>query len=225
MAPPTTVSGPRRDCVRVKVSSCGKTAASTKAIGKMIKLMDREDLSTLMETVTSESGSMIKLMAEVLMNIWTAQTMSETGKKINSTDTALRHGQMLPSTKVTTNMERSTVSEPLSGLMALPISENFIITTFTAREFTHGQTTESTRVNGALIKCMEKGLLPGLTTVSISESTPKIRRRATENSSGQMAGAIGESGSMVNNTEKEHTLPVKASKNTVSGKKERESDG
>ena len=211
--------------MKEKVSSYGKTAASTKAIGRTIKLMDREDLSTLTETVTSVSGSMIRLMAEALMNIWTAQTMSETGRRINSTDTALRHGQMLPSTKVTTSMERSTVSEPLSGLMALPTSENFIITTFTAREFTHGQTTESTRVNGALIKCMEKGLLPGLTTVSISESTPKIRRRATENSSGQMAGAIGVSGSMVSNTEKEHTLPVKVLKNTVSGKKEKESDG
>ena len=211
--------------MKEKVSSYGKTAASTKAIGRTIKLMDREDLSMLTETVTSVSGSMIRLMAEALMNIWTAQTMSETGRRINSTDTALRHGQMLPSTKVTTSMERSTVSEPLSGLMALPTSENFIITTFTAREFTHGQTTESTRVNGALIKCMEKGLLPGLTTVSISESTPKIRRRATENSSGQMAGAIGVSGSMVSNTEKEHTLPVKVLKNTVSGKKEKESDG
>ena len=211
--------------MKEKVSSYGKTAASTKAIGRTIKLMDREDLSMLTETVTSVSGSMIRLMAEALMNIWTAQTMSETGRRINSTDTALRHGQMLPSTKVTTSMERSTVSEPLSGLMALPTSENFIITTFTAREFTHGQTTESTRVNGVLIKCMEKGLLPGLTTVSISESTPKIRRRATENSSGQMAGAIGVSGSMVSNTEKEHTLPVKVLKNTVSGKKEKESDG
>jgi len=211
--------------VKEKVSSYGKTAASTKAIGRTIKLMDREDLSTLTETVTSVSGSMIRLMAEALMNIWTALTMSETGRRINSTDTALRHGQMLPSTKVTTSMERSTVSEPLSGLMALPTSVSFIITTFTAREFTHGQTTESTRVNGALIKCMEKGLLPGLTTVSISESTPKIRRRATENSSGQMAGAIGVSGSMVSNTEKEHTLPVKVLKNTVSGKKEKESDG
>ena len=211
--------------MKEKVSSYGKTAASTKAIGRTIKLMDREDLSTLTETVTSVSGSMIRLMAEALMNIWTALTMSETGRRINSTDTALRHGQMLPSTKVTTSMERSTVSEPLSGLMALPTSVSFIITTFTAREFTHGQTTESTRVNGALIKCMEKGLLPGLTTVSISESTPKIRRRATENSSGQMAGAIGVSGSMVSNTEKEHTLPVKVLKNTVSGKKEKESDG
>ena len=211
--------------MKEKVSSYGKTAASTKAIGRTIKLMDREDLSMLTGTVTSVSGSMIRLMAEALMNIWTAQTMSETGRRINSTDTALRHGQMLPSTKVTTSMERSTVSEPLSGLMALPTSENFIITTFTAREFTHGQTTESTRVNGVLIKCMEKGLLPGLTTVSISESTPKIRRRATENSSGQMAGAIGVSGSMVSNTEKEHTLPVKVLKNTVSGKKEKESDG
>jgi len=211
--------------VKEKVSSYGKTAASTKAIGRTIKLMDREDLSMLTGTVTSVSGSMIRLMAEALMNIWTAQTMSETGRRINSTDTALRHGQMLPSTKVTTSMERSTVSEPLSGLMALPTSENFIITTFTAREFTHGQTTESTRVNGVLIKCMEKGHLPGLTTVSISESTPKIRRRATENSSGQMAGAIGVSGSMVSNTEKEHMLPVKVLKNTVSGKKEKESDG
>ena len=211
--------------MKEKVSSCGKTAASTKAIGRTIKLMDREDLSTLMETVISVSGSMIRLMAEALMNIWTAQTMSETGKRTNNMDTALRHGQMLPSTKVTTSMERSTVSEPLSGLMALPTSENFIITTFTAREFTHGQTTESTRVNGALIKCMEKGLLPGLITVSTSESTPKIRRRATENSSGQMAGAIGVNGLMVSNTEKEHTLPVKALKNTESGKKEKELDG
>ena len=189
-----TASGLRRDSVKAKVFSCGKTAVSTKAIGKTIKLMDKEDLSMLTETVTSVSGSTIRLMAEVPTNIWTALIMLETGKKINNTATALRHGQMLPSMRVTTSTERSTVSEPLSGLMALPISENFIITTSTAREFTHGLTTESTRANGALTKCMERERLPGLTTVSTSGSTPKIRRRAMENLSGQTAGAIGANG-------------------------------
>ena len=84
----TMGSGPRRGFVKAKVSNSGKTVASTKATGRMIRLMDMEDSSMPMVTVTSGNGSMTKHMEDALTNTWTALIMLETGKKINSTDTA-----------------------------------------------------------------------------------------------------------------------------------------
>lgn len=164
-------------------------------------------------------------MEEALTNTWTAPIMLETGKKINNMDTALRHGQMLPSTKVTMNMERNTASVLSNGLMAQLISESSIITIFMVKEFTHGPITENTRENGGQIKCMAKVPLPGLTIVSTSVSMPKTRKRGTASSSGQMVGATVVSGSMESNMEKELTSQARVSKSMENGKKVKESDG
>ena len=45
---------------------------------------------------------------------------SETGKKINSMDMELKHGQMLRSMKAITNMEKNMELELLNGQMAQP---------------------------------------------------------------------------------------------------------
>ena len=103
-----------------------------------------------------ESGSTIRLMAEALTSIWMELSIKENGEKINSTAMELRHGLMELGTKVITNMERSTVQEPLSGLMVPCILVSSIIITFTERESTHGAMAGSMRANGEITRCMVK---------------------------------------------------------------------
>jgi hypothetical protein len=102
-------------------------------------------------------------------------------------------------------MERSTVLELSSGLMAHLTSVNFTTIIFTAKVFTHGQIIENMRANGEPIKCMVKVHLLGQMEESTLENMPKTRKRVTENLFGQMADATEVNGSMENNMEKEPT--------------------
>lgn len=50
-----------------KVSKPGKTVPDTKVIGKIIKLMEKENFGMLMVMFLRENGKMIKLMAKVFI--------------------------------------------------------------------------------------------------------------------------------------------------------------
>jgi hypothetical protein len=73
MGPSTTANGQRRASEKARAFSSGKTVASTRATGKMIKPMDKEDLSMLTGIASSESGLTTRLMEGELMSIWTVQ--------------------------------------------------------------------------------------------------------------------------------------------------------
>jgi len=117
MAEYTTVSGPWKTKEKAKVPLYGKTVASTKATGRMIKLMALEDSSMLMVTAIKVNGFRTKPMARVSMSTLMGRDMLETGRMIRDMASALRSGKMELCTKVTMNLDISMGLENLNGLM------------------------------------------------------------------------------------------------------------
>jgi hypothetical protein len=210
---------------RAKESKSGKMVLSIRVTGKMTRQMERADSSMLMATSMRVSGITIKPREGAPTNTQMAPSILVIGRKIDSTVTALKPGQTMPSTRATTSKERSTALELSNGLIPLRTSVSFIIITFMARASTRGPTEEFTRANGEPTKCTEKALLPGRMAGSMSESTVKTRKEVMENSSGQMVAATEESGTTVNNTEKDPTLRRQVRKSMASGRTEKGFDG
>ena len=75
----------------------------------------------LMEMYTKENGSMIRPKGVVLMSIWMAQSMLETGKKIDKMDTVLKLGQIMQNMKEIMNLVKNMELVPLNGQMVLHI--------------------------------------------------------------------------------------------------------
>lgn len=93
----------------------GEMGQNMKATGRMIWLMEKEDLSILMVMYMRESGQMTKLMEEVSIYIWMEPNTMENGKKTNNMDMDKRPGQMGLNMKAIMNMVRNMVLEPLNG--------------------------------------------------------------------------------------------------------------
>lgn len=219
------VSGQKMAIEKAKELKFGKMAASMLVTGKLIKPTVRVGLSMLMVTYMKVNGIMTKHRDTALMNMLMELNTLETGKKIDSTDMELRHGLITLAMKVTTNMERSTVSVPSNGLMAHLISVNFTTITSTEKAFILGLTTENLKEIGEPIKCMEKVLSNGPTVESTLASMLMIRKKAMENLSGPMVDATEESGLMENSMARELTSPALVKRSTENGKTVKESDG
>jgi hypothetical protein len=93
--------------------------------GKMVKLVDKESFSILMEMYMRGNGQIIKQMATVYTQIRKVQDMKATGKMISNMDRELKHGMRAQSTRVSMLWERKRDSVN-----------------------TLGQTVQYTRVNG-----------------------------------------------------------------------------
>jgi len=99
---------------------------------------------------------MTKPMDEGFIYIWTGQSTTGTGAKINNMATELRPGLMAQSTKVTTNTERNMVLVHSGGRTTLSTLESFTITTYTGRAFIPGAMAGGMRASGKITKCTEK---------------------------------------------------------------------
>ena len=129
-------------------SNFGLMDQNMRAGGKMTWQMAKDDLFTPMVMFTLAIGLTIKLMVMETILIWMVPNTKENGKKINSTDMELKHGQTVLAIKASTNMAKSMGEESLIGLMVQNTMANFSTTTFMVKELIYGLTCENTQVTG-----------------------------------------------------------------------------
>ena len=140
----------------VLVVKCGQMVQDMKAIGNLIKLTVKENLSMLTEISTRASGSMTKLMGKVLIRMPTEPTIMEIGSTINNMVSEWSPGLMVLSTKEIISMERKRVKENLHLLMEVITKENLNRMRYVGMESTTGQMVSNMMDNGVIIKCTEK---------------------------------------------------------------------
>jgi len=140
----------------VLVVKCGQMVQDMKAIGNLIKLTVKENLSMLTEIFTRASGSMTKLMGKVLIRMPTEPTIMEIGSTINNMVSEWSPGLMVLSTKEIISMERKRVKENLHLLMEVITKENLNRMRYVDTESTTGQMVSNMMDNGVIIKCTEK---------------------------------------------------------------------
>jgi hypothetical protein len=140
----------------VLVVKCGQMVQDMKAIGNLIKLTVKENLSMLTEIFTRASGSMTKLMVKVLIRMPTEPTIMEIGSTINNMVSEWSPGLMVLSTKEIISMERKRVKENLHLLMEVITKENLNRMRYVDTESTTGQMVSNMMDNGVIIKCTEK---------------------------------------------------------------------
>ena len=140
----------------VLVVKCGQMVQDTKAIGNLIKLTAKENLSMLTETFMKASGSMTKLMVKVLIPMQTEPTIMEIGSTINNMVSEWNPGLMVLNMRETISMERKREKENLHLLMEVITKENLNKTRYADMESTTGQMVSNMTDNGAIIKCTEK---------------------------------------------------------------------
>ena len=154
----------------VLVVKCGQMVQDMKAIGNLIKLTVKENLSMLTEIYTRASGSMTKLMVKVLIRMPTEPTIMEIGSTINNMVSEWSPGLMVLSTKEIISMERKRVKENLHLLMEVITKENLNRMRYVDTESTTGQMVSNMTDNGVIIKCMEKEFLFGKTKRNIKDN-------------------------------------------------------
>ena len=140
----------------VLVVKCGQMVRDMKAIGNLIKLTVKENLSMLTETSMRVSGSMTKLMVKVLIPMLTEPTIMEIGSMINNMVSEWNPGLMVLNMRETISMERKREKENLHLLMEVITKENLNKTRYVDTESTTGQMVSNMTDNGVIIKCTEK---------------------------------------------------------------------
>lgn len=146
---------------KAKDSRSGETAQNTKDIGEKTRQTAMAELFIPMGMPTSESGRMIKRMAEALMNILMGQSILAIGLRINSMAMGSRCGQMEALMKAIMNLEKNMALEHFNGSMEVLILENFIVIIYMAWGCTLGKMVESMKESGEQIKCMAMALSSG----------------------------------------------------------------
>jgi hypothetical protein len=140
----------------VLVVKCGQMVQDMKAIGNLIKLTVKENLSMLTEIFTRASGLMTKLMGKELIRMPTELTIMEIGSTINNMVSEWSPGLMVLSTKEIISMERKRVKENLHLLMEVITKVNLNKTRYVDTESTTGQMVSNMMDNGVIIKCTGK---------------------------------------------------------------------
>ena len=108
LGPSTLVSGSVAS-VRDTESKSGLMEPNTRASGKIIEPMARENSLISMVMSMMASGSMIKLTAMVSITILMEPCMRDTGVTISNTEKVVNPGQMGPSTRASTKQVKNMV--------------------------------------------------------------------------------------------------------------------
>ena len=108
----------------VKAFKLGLMALSTKAGGRIIRLVDEAVSFTAMVICTLACGSTTKLMVTANTYIKMELVTKEIGTKISSMVKESKHGLTVPNMRVSTLMGRSMAQESLRGLMEIFIMAN-----------------------------------------------------------------------------------------------------
>jgi len=192
---------------------------------KTTKLMESEDLFMPMVMYITDTGSMIKHMEQVSIAIWMEPSMKVTGRKINSTEKVLKHGQMVLDMTVSMSLVKSMESENSHGLMealTMEISKKIISK---ETENITGQMAEYLKAPGSTIKWKDKVSSHGLMVEGMREIIKMIRKRAMVHFIGPMVENMMEVGKMENNMVWEPTPQLVANPNRENGKKAKGSTG
>lgn len=148
----------------------GKMVPSTKAIGKMIWLMEMVDLFNLEEIAIKVNGLMIKHREKEYIITTMVLLTLENGTMINNMDMAMNSGAMDLNTKVTMLKDSKKVTDALLGLMAINTKDNLKQTIFKGSEDTHGLMEGCMKDSGKIIRCMVRAHLFG----QMEENTREI---------------------------------------------------
>ena len=140
----------------VFVVKCGQMVQDMKAIGNLIKLTVKENLSMLTEIFMKVSGSMTKPMVKELIPTLTEPTIMEIGSTINNMVSEWNPGLMALNMRETISMEKRREKESLHLLTEVITKENLNKTRYADTESTTGQMVSNMTDNGVIIKCMEK---------------------------------------------------------------------
>jgi len=140
----------------VLVGKCGQMVQDMKAIGNLIKLTVKENLSMLTEIFMKVSGSMTKPMVKELIPTLTEPTIMEIGSTINNMVSEWNPGLMALNMRETISMEKRREKESLHLLTEVITKENLNKTRYADTESTTGQMVSNMTDNGVIIKCMEK---------------------------------------------------------------------
>lgn len=156
--------------VMAMVSRFGLMALSMRAIGKRVKLVDRENSLILTVIFIMVTGNMIRLMVSACTPIAMAVNIPEIGKTIYHTVSVLRLGLTTPNILVYTILVASTILACTYGRMA-----------------------QNTQVAGMRIKYRELEFMSGLMAVPTTENGSKITWKELEFTNGSMVDHILES--------------------------------
>ena len=149
----------------------GPMALSLKDFGSKIKPKGSADSFLLTVTFTKVNGLVTKRTEKV--NIFTrkAPLIKGAGMKISKKVTEKKSGQMVHSTKETTNLARKMDLENFCGLTGLLMKETSSTIIFMDTENTNGLTVVNSQVTGSAIRCTVPdslhGLMVGATKVNI----------------------------------------------------------
>lgn len=140
----------------VLVAKCGQMVQDMKAIGNLIKLTAKANLSMLTVIFTRVNGSTTKLMVKVLILTQTEPTIMVIGSTINNMVSEWSLGLMVLNTKVTTSTGRKRAKENLHLLMEAIMRVSLNKTRYADMENTTGLMVSNMMDNGVIIKCTEK---------------------------------------------------------------------
>ena len=139
--------------------------------------------------------------------------------------TVLRHGLMVPSTRVLMSMARRTALANSPGPMVALIRELSRTITFRAMVLTTGLTAASLKVTGSTTKWKERVSLDGPTAEDMKENISMTRKKVTVPSSGPMAGNTKVAGRMESSTARASTPQRMERRKKASGATARELPG
>jgi len=109
----------------VEVTKSGVMVRSMRVTGKLTKLMAEVDLFMLMVISMMDIGKMTKLMALVNTLTLMEPSMKVNGSTISNTAKEKKNGQMVLSTKETTNSVKKMDLESSCGLIDRPTKVTF----------------------------------------------------------------------------------------------------
>jgi hypothetical protein len=194
----------------------------TKAGGKTTKLMAKAGSFMLMETFMMAIGRMTKLTDSVSIPTSMAPGMRVIGKRINSTEKALRLGLMVPLLKEIMLKGRNTGLAASLGLTKANTMESSRRTILKEKVFTNGVTAETLKVTGRTIKWRVTESSLGLIIDVMKESTLMTRKKDTVSFFGLMEGNTTVNGRTANSMVWVFTLLLLEKLKRVSGKMARE---
>lgn len=189
-------------------------------VGKKIKLVEKENLSMLMEIFMRVSGKMIRLLALESTYIQSHRlNMKDTGKMIQCTVQESKSTQTVINMKECLNKVNDVGKEHTTFQMAKFTKVNGTTEKLKALEYVNGLMEKLMKVIGLIIRKMEWVFSNGLMGVNIVDTIEMIKNMVKVHMFGQMVENISVNGKMINVMEKVNMSLVKNKVKKASGKK------
>jgi hypothetical protein len=183
----------------VRVSKYGPTVPGISETGETIRLMEKENSSTLMVTFTKVTGPTIKRTVVVLTNMSTVPCTKACGRMISNTVRESRPGLTNRDTMETTSSDASMESVLTNGTTNRNILVTGAKTKYLELESTLGSMADATKVNGSITTWKAWEFISGTMEESTKASIRMIRSMASVCTPGLMADAMRDTGTKESN--------------------------